>query len=54
MTNFRPAYQMLRIGIPRLLSGDIRLSQERFIDTILHRVQMKNCNGIATPIESDI
>jgi hypothetical protein len=42
------------MGIHRSLSGDIRLSQERFIDTILERFQMGNCNEVAKPMESTI
>jgi hypothetical protein len=54
MTDLGPARQFLSIGIHRSLSGDIRLSQERFIDTILQRFQMENCNGVATPMELGI
>jgi hypothetical protein len=54
MTDLGPAYQCLSIGIHRSLSRDVHLSQVRFIDTILQRFQMKNCNGVPTPMEIGI
>ena len=54
MTDLGPARQFLSIQIDRLFSGDIRLSQERFVQTILQRFQMGDCNGVATPMESGI
>ena len=54
MTDLGPARQFLSIQIDRLPSGEICLSQERFVQTILQRFQMEDCNGVATPMESGI
>jgi hypothetical protein len=54
MTDLEPACQFLSIRINGLLSRDIRLRQERFIDTILERFQMENCNRVAIPISFDV
>jgi len=54
MTDLGPARQFLCIQIDRQLSGEIRLSQERFVKTILQQFQMEDCNGVATPMESGI
>lgn len=59
MTDLGQACQFLNINIDRSSMLDqttkyttIRLSQERFIMTVLKRFQMEACNGTVTPIDT--
>jgi len=44
----------LGVDFKRLADGSYVMSQERYIDTILHRFRMENCNPVNTPAEKGL
>lgn len=50
MTDLGSAAQFLGLGITQL-NGTIYLDQRRFIDTVLRRFGMQDCNEVSTPLE---
>ena len=53
MNDLGPARRFLGLEIESLPNGHLRLHQRQFIAKVLHRFNMKQCNGTQTPMETN-
>jgi hypothetical protein len=55
MTDLRPVQQFLGIQIEwNRQKRTLRIHQQPYIESILKRFQMDNCNGVSTPMEPNL